>query len=109
MSRRQRVWKKIHNKTRQIRKTSLLGVGALCALTAVLFSGGIVRAAGVMASGILQIKDAGIEWELAEPDNTLVYWHRFHVRSEELGLNNTYDPGSSENGDEEADSEIINP
>ncbi len=109
MSRRQRVWKKFHNKIRQIRKTSLLGVGALCALTAVLFSGGIVRAAGVMASGILQIKDAGIEWELAEPDNTLVYWHRFHVRSEELGLNNTYDPGSSENGDEEADSEIINP
>ena len=102
MSRRQRVWKKFHNKIRQIRKTSLLGVGVLCALAAALLAGGSVRAA-VSVSGMLRIEDAEIDWNV-EPDKTLVYWHEFQVTSKEFDLNNTYNnPNSSE------DSETFNP
>ena len=102
MSRRQRVWKKFHNKIRQIRKTSLLGVGVLCALAAALLAGGSVRAA-VSVSGMLRIEDAEIDWDV-EPDKTLVYWHEFQVTSKEFDLNNTYNnPNSSE------DSETFNP
>lgn len=80
MSRRQRVWKKFHNKIRQIRKTSLLGASVLCALAAALLAGGSVRAA-VSVSGILRISDVetDMDWGEAEPDDTLVYWHTFNV------------------------------
>ena len=104
MSRRQRVWKKIHNKTRQIRKTSLLGVGALCALAAALLAGGSVRAA-VSVSGILRISDVetDMDWGEAEPDDTLVYWHTFNVKSVEFEINNNYDSNHSDS------SENVNP
>ena len=99
MSRRQRVWKKIHNEIRQIRKPSLLGAGVLCALAAALLAGGSVRAA-VSVSGMLRMEDAGIDWDV-EPDKTLVYWHEFQVTSEEFGLDNTYNnPNSSEDSEE---------
>ena len=108
MSRRQRAWKKFHNKARQIKKISLLGVGVLCALAAALLLGSSVRAA-VSVSGLLQIGEAGIKWDRAEPDNTLVYWHVFQVTSEKFDLNNTYNPNSSEDDSEETDSETLNP
>ena len=104
MSRRQRVWKKIHNKTRQIRKTSLLGVGALCALAAALLAGGSVRAA-VSVSGILRISDVetDMDWGEAEPDDTLVYWHTFNVKSDKFEIDNNYDSNHSDS------SENVNP
>lgn len=104
MSRRQRVWKKFHNKIRQIRKTSLLGVGALCALAAALLAGGSVRAA-VSVSGILRISDVetDMDWGEAEPDDTLVYWHTFNVKSDKFEIDNNYDSNHSDS------SENVNP
>ena len=101
MSRRQRVWEKFHNKIRQIRKISLLGAGVLCVLAAALLLGSSVRAA-VSVSGILRISDTEVDmdWGEAEPDDTLVYWHTFNVKSDEFKLNNNYDanpPDTSEN------------
>ena len=104
MSRRQRVWEKFHNKIRQIRKPSLLGAGVLCALAAALLAGGSVRAA-VSVSGILRISDVetDMDWGEAEPDDTLVYWHTFNVKSDEFEINNNYDSNHSDS------SENVNP
>lgn len=102
MSRRQRVWKKIHNEIRQIKKASLLGAGVLCALAVALLVGGSVRAAEVAVSGILKIAEAiDIEWGSVEPDSTLEYWHEFSVSLEGSDgfseFNNSY--GSQDSGD----------
>ena len=104
MSRRQRVWKKFHNKIRQIRKPSLLGAGVLCALAVALLVGGSVRAA-VSVSGILRISDVetDMDWGEAEPDDTLVYWHTFNVESDEFEIDNNYDSNHSDS------SENVNP
>lgn len=104
MSRRQRVWKKFHNKIRQIRKTSLLGASVLCALAAALLAGGSVRAA-VSVSGILRISDVetDMDWGEAEPDDTLVYWHTFNVKSDKFEIDNNYDSNHSDS------SENVNP
>lgn len=104
MSRRQRVWKKFHNKIRQIRKPSLLGASVLCALAAALLAGGSVRAA-VSVSGILRISDVetDMDWGEAEPDDTLVYWHTFNVESDEFEIDNNYDSNHSDS------SENVNP
>ena len=104
MSRRQRVWEKFHNKIRQIRKPSLLGAGVLCALAAALLAGGSVRAA-VSVSGILRISDVetDMDWGEAEPDDTLVYWHTFNVKSDKFEIDNNYDSNHSDS------SENVNP
>ena len=104
MSRRQRVWKKFHNKIRQIRKPSLLGAGVLCALAVALLVGGSVRAA-VSVSGILRISDVetDMDWGEAEPDDTLVYWHTFNVKSDKFEIDNNYDSNHSDS------SENVNP